>query len=157
MLIIHKMAMRILLSQGTPRRHGLGVVALVLNDFHAACTQTQLLPRLGIGRHMHHGLEAQGRSHDANRQAQIAGGTYRHLVLSKHGACSIRGQMQIVATGQQAVLLRDLFGVFQHLMHATTGLDRACHRQAVVGLDPHLPHGLRQAQRLLHLRHCQQV
>jgi hypothetical protein len=49
-------------------------------------------------------LEAQARSHDANRQAQIARGAYRHLVPGEHRTRSIGGQLQIVAIGQQAML-----------------------------------------------------
>ena len=52
----------------------------------AAIAQALLFPFLGIGRHMHGSLEAQSRGHHPNRQAQIAGGAYSHLVLCKHRA-----------------------------------------------------------------------
>lgn len=102
---------------------------------------------------MDHRLEAQGRGHDADRQAQVARGAYRHLVAGKHRTRGIGGQWQIVAISQQAVLQGDPLRVLQHLVHATARLDRARHRQAVIGLEPESAHLLGQLQRPLHLRH----
>ena len=53
------------------------------SHLHAAQAQALFLPFLGVGRHVHHGLEAQRRRHHANGQTQVAGGAHRHLVRAE--------------------------------------------------------------------------
>ncbi|MNV35324.1 hypothetical protein D3C71_1267700 [compost metagenome] len=122
----------------------------MLHHLHPALAQAVLLPLLGIGRHVHRALEAQGRCHHANAHPQVAGGAHRHLVAAQHLAGGRGGQRTVITAGlYQPMLQRQPLGKLQHLVHAAPGLDRARHRQAVIGLDEQAPLPLGQTERRL--------
>ncbi|MNQ97584.1 hypothetical protein D3C85_1132400 [compost metagenome] len=135
--IIDKMAVRVGLGLLAPLLHRHAVVGAVLTHLDTAGAQAILLPLAGIGGHVHRGLEAQARTDDADRQAQVAGGADRHTVLAKKGPGLIAVELGVaIARLQQATGQGQVFGVLEHFIDAAAGLDRTGNWQQVVGLEP---------------------
>jgi hypothetical protein len=89
---------------------------------------------------VHAGLKTQLRAHDADRQAQVAGGADGHLVAAQKRAHARRGELPVVALRvDQAGGQRQVLRVLEYLVDAATRLDRAADRQFAVQLDPQLP------------------
>ena len=83
-------------------------------------------------------MKAERRGHDADAQAKVAGTADGNRMFGKTGARSWSKQFTRVGRGRkQAVLLGELFSEHQHFVDAPSGLDRAGHRQGVIGLDEH--------------------
>ena len=136
-LVIDEMAGRVGRGLAPALLHRHAVVRGVFDHRDAARAQAVLLPLPRVGRHVHRGLEAQLGAHDADRQAEIAGGADRDTVAPEERARRIAGERGVVVTfADQPGLQRQPLGVPQHLVDAAAGLDRAGDRQRVVGLEP---------------------
>ena len=107
---------------------------------------------------MHLGPEAERRGHDADAEAEVAGGTHRDAVAAEDLARCRAGCAQVVAGAigtiaaagaGQTMLARRALGELQHLVDAAAR-SRAGHRQAVVGLEPERAERRFQSQGLLH-------
>ncbi|MNE28768.1 hypothetical protein D3C80_1222240 [compost metagenome] len=131
------MAKRVGLGLAPPLLHRDAVVGAVFTDFDAMGAQAILLPLAGVRRHVHRGLEAQARTDDANRQAEVAGRTHGNAVLAKEGPRLVAVEPGVVITRlQQSGRQGQVFSVLEHLIDAAAGLDRAGNRQQVVSLEP---------------------
>ena len=135
-LVVHKVAHGVGVGELAALGHGLGVVVGILNDFNALAAQQVFLPLAGVGGHVHLDLEADGGAADADGQAQVAGGAHLHGVLVEECAHLVAAQLLVVVSHfQLASCNGQILGVFQHLIDAAAGLDRACHRQMAVHLE----------------------
>ena len=85
-LVVHEVHRVVLLRRPATRRHGLRVVRAVLHHLHAPRAQQVLLPLLGVGGHVHRGLQSEGGGDDPDGQSQVAGGAHHHAVLGHEGA-----------------------------------------------------------------------
>ena len=63
--------------------HRRRIVGLVLRHLDAVPAEHLLLPRAGVGGHVHGDVETEPRAHDPDRQAQVPGGTDRYRVLGE--------------------------------------------------------------------------
>ncbi len=155
------MAARIGGGLPTPLGHRDAVVAGVFDHGHAMGAQPVLLPLAGVGGHVHRGLEAQARTDDADRQAEIAGRADSDLVAREEGAHRVAGEAGVVVIQrQQAGRQRQVFGVLEHLVDAAARLDRAGDRQVAVALEPQCAARVQPmtlAQHGLHLRQGEDV
>ncbi|MNL03478.1 hypothetical protein D3C87_1240170 [compost metagenome] len=84
-LVVDKMAGGIGFGLFSTLGDGHAVVGGVFDDRHAVRAQPVLLPLAGVGGHVHRHLEAQGRAHDADGQAEVAGGPDGDLVAAEEG------------------------------------------------------------------------
>ncbi len=141
--IIHKVATRVLggLFAALLNRHA--VVGLMFDYIYSVGSQFVFFPLAGIGRHMDADFKAQLGAHDANRQAQIAGGTDGDGVLAEKGAGLFAVQLAVVVrqrdqTGFQCQILC----MFQDFMDAATGFDGTGNRKFAIRLQPQGTHML---------------
>ncbi|MOA08057.1 hypothetical protein D3C78_1277930 [compost metagenome] len=86
---------------------------------------------------MHDRLEAEPGAHDADGQAEVAGGADRDPVLAEEPArlVAVQGFVAVAAADQPGTQ-GQVFGVLEHLVDAAASLDRAGDGQLVVGLEP---------------------
>ena len=138
-LVVHKVAPGVPLGLPAALGHGLAVVPGVLHHRDPLGAQQVLLPLAGVGGHVDRHPEAQGRAHNADGQAQVAGGPHRHGVLAKELPEGGVRQLGIAAgKGQSALPDPDLLRQTQDLVDPAPGLDGAGDGQAAVLLEQQL-------------------
>lgn len=159
--IVHKVTERVARRLLSALSHSDAVIGLVFDHPNALAPQKVLLPLPCVRGHMHRDAEAEPCAHDADGEAEVAGGADRDGIAGKERAEGIRGKKGIVVAGvQAAVLQRDVLGGFQHLINAAARLDGAGDGQVVVLFEPELPtqrHTLVPLERALHRRNADHV
>ncbi|MNZ97203.1 hypothetical protein D3C78_1164290 [compost metagenome] len=131
------MTPRIGFSFLTPLFHRYAVVSAVFAHLDPMGAQAVFLPLPSVRRHVHRGLEAQARTDDTDRQAEVAGRAHGNAVLGKERPCRLAVERGVIITRlQQSTGQREVFRVLKHFIDAATGLDRTGNWQQVVGLEP---------------------
>ena len=131
--IVHKVTLGVGFSQLSSLLHGFGIVAVVFDHGDALGAQQVLLPLAGVSGHVYCHLKAEFRTHDADGQAQIAGGAYSDGPAAEKPAerFGIQHAVIILRT-QHAAGKGDVLSRFEHFIHTAARLDGAGHGQVVV-------------------------
>ncbi len=109
----------------------------MLDDPGPEFAEALLLPGLGIVRHVHLDLEAEGAAHHADAEAEIAGAADRDRVPGEEFAEGSGCERRVGQAGpQQPRRPGQRLGIGQDLVDPAPRLDAAGNRQIVVGLDP---------------------
>ena len=134
--VVHKMAVRVICGQPAALGHGDAVIGLVLHHLDSAAAQEVFFPLPRVRRHVDGDFEAEFCAHDADGEAEVAGGADSDGVAGEQLPERLGVQHGVIVRQvEHPALEGDVLRRFQHLIDAAAGLDGACHRQMAVHLE----------------------
>ncbi|EKD40250.1 MAG: hypothetical protein ACD_75C00121G0002 [uncultured bacterium] len=134
--VIDEMTLRVAGRLLSALRHGLAVIALMFDNQGTVVPQQLFFPLTGFGGHMDGDLKPETGAADADGKPQIAGRADGDCMVGKdcpgrvaqHGGIILIRPHEIARQG-------DLLRVFQHLVNAAPGLDRAGDGQKIIAFQ----------------------